>query len=66
MDNVQLAQVNSVWLRRTDDAWLAADLGDIAQPLRAALTGRLVSPPIDAMMAALGRNEVLGRIAAVG
>jgi glutamyl-tRNA synthetase len=41
-------------------------LGDIAQPLRAALTGRLASPPIDATMAALGRDEVVARIAAAG
>ena len=153
MDYTKLAQVNSVWMRRTDDAWLAADverrlgvaapglglllpmlkeraktlvelteaarfltarlapdakalgaltaaaksllaalapdlaasdftiagidgvlrafaeahgkkLGDIAQPLRAALTGRLASPPIDATIAALGRDEVGGRITA--
>ena len=38
-------------------------LGAIAQPLRAALTGSLVSPPIDAMLAALGRTEALARIA---
>ncbi|MDE2333842.1 MAG: glutamate--tRNA ligase [Rhodospirillales bacterium] len=40
-------------------------LGDVAQPLRAALTGRTTSPPIDATMAALGPAEVLGRIAAL-
>ncbi len=39
-------------------------LGDIAQPLRAALTGRVASPPIDATLAALGREESLARIAA--
>ena len=153
MDYVKLAQVNSVWMRRTDDAWLAADverrlgvaapgltlllpmlkeraktlvdlteaarflsarvapdakalaaltddarallaalapdlaasdftiagidsalrafaeahgkkLGEIAQPLRAALTGRLASPPIDATIAALGRDEAIARITA--
>ena len=37
-------------------------LGDIAQPLRAALTGRIASPPIDATLAALGRDEALARI----
>ncbi len=40
-------------------------LGTIAQPLRAALTGSPVSPPIDATLAALGRDESLARIAAV-
>ena len=37
-------------------------LGEIAQPLRAALTGRLVSPGIDAVLAALGREESLHRL----
>jgi glutamyl-tRNA synthetase len=41
-------------------------LGDAAQPLRAALTGSLVSPPIFDVMAALGREETLGRIADQG
>jgi glutamyl-tRNA synthetase len=39
-------------------------LGEIAQPLRAALTGRTVSPGIDATLAALGRAEALARIEA--
>jgi glutamyl-tRNA synthetase len=39
-------------------------LGQVAQPLRAALTGSLTSPGIDATLAALGRNESLERIAA--
>ncbi len=38
-------------------------LGDVAQPLRAALAGSLVSPPIFDVMAALGREETLVRIA---
>ena len=37
-------------------------LGAIAQPLRAALTGRSVSPPVFDVMAVLGRNETLARI----
>jgi glutamyl-tRNA synthetase len=40
-------------------------LGQVAQPLRAALTGSTTSPPIDATLAALGREESLARIAAV-
>ena len=40
-------------------------LGQIAQPLRVALTGSTVSPGIDATLLALGREEALGRIAAV-
>jgi glutamyl-tRNA synthetase len=34
----------------------------IAQPLRVALTGKAVSPPIDEVMEALGKTEVLRRI----
>lgn len=37
-------------------------LGDVAQPLRAALTGRGTSPPIFDVMAVLGRDESLARI----
>lgn len=40
----------------------ALKLGQIAQPLRAALTGSNVSPGIDATLAALGREEALARI----
>jgi glutamyl-tRNA synthetase len=39
-------------------------LGQVAQPLRAALTGSTTSPGIDATLAALGRAESLARIAA--
>ena len=37
-------------------------LGKLAQPLRAALTGSTVSPPIFEVMQNLGREECLGRI----
>ena len=39
-------------------------LGQVAQPLRAAMTGSSVSPGIDLTLAALGRDEVLARIGA--
>jgi glutamyl-tRNA synthetase len=39
-------------------------LGAVAQPLRAALTGSLSSPPIDAVLYALGRGEAVSRILA--
>jgi glutamyl-tRNA synthetase len=39
-------------------------LGQVAQPLRAALTGSTTSPGIDAVLAALGRDEVLARLKA--
>jgi glutamyl-tRNA synthetase len=37
-------------------------LGSIAQPLRAALTGRAVSPPVFEVLEVLGREESLARI----
>jgi glutamyl-tRNA synthetase len=37
-------------------------LGAVAQPLRAALTGSTVSPPIFEVMAVLGRDEALARL----
>jgi glutamyl-tRNA synthetase len=37
-------------------------LGKVAQPLRVALTGGTVSPPIDATLAVLGRERVLQRL----
>jgi glutamyl-tRNA synthetase len=39
-------------------------LGQVAQPLRAALTGSTASPGIDLTLAALGREEALARIRA--
>jgi glutamyl-tRNA synthetase len=42
-------------------------LGKVAQPLRVALTGGTISPPIDATLALLGREKVLARMdAALG
>ena len=37
-------------------------LGKVAQPLRAAVTGTTVSPPIFDVLATLGRDEALARI----
>lgn len=37
-------------------------LGTLAQPLRAALTGKTVSPPVFDVLAALGREEALARL----
>ena len=39
-----------------------AKLGSVAQPLRAALTGRITSPPIFDVLAVLGKDESLGRL----
>jgi glutamyl-tRNA synthetase len=41
---------------------LGAGLGKIAQPVRVAVTGTAVSPPIDATLDLLGRERALGRI----
>jgi len=40
-------------------------LGQVAQPLRAALTGRTASPSIFEVMQVLGREETLGRVSDV-
>ncbi len=43
-------------------AELGAGLGTVAQPLRVAVSGGAVSPPIDATVALIGRERVLDRI----
>jgi glutamyl-tRNA synthetase len=43
-------------------ARLGVGLGKIAQPLRVAVTGSSVSPPIDATLALVGRERTLARI----
>jgi glutamyl-tRNA synthetase len=59
------------WERADLQQWLrdyaevkGMKLGAVAQPLRAALTGSTQSPPIDAVLAALGRSEAITRILA--
>ncbi len=47
---------------RTYAETVGAKLGKVAQPLRAALTGKAVSPPVFDVMAVLGREEALARI----
>jgi glutamyl-tRNA synthetase len=39
-------------------------LGQAAQPIRAALTGKTSSPPVFAMLEVLGRDESLARLRA--
>jgi len=48
------------WVEAEGDPKLR--LKDVAQPLRAALTGATVSPPIFAVMQTLGRTESLARL----
>jgi glutamyl-tRNA synthetase len=43
-------------------ARLGVGLGKVAQPLRVAVSGGAVSPPIDATVALLGRDKTLARI----
>lgn len=59
------------WERKDLESWLrdyaevkGVKLGAVAQPLRAALTGSTQSPPIDAVLFALGRDEAVLRILA--
>jgi glutamyl-tRNA synthetase len=65
---LRLARLGT-WTRATLDdevrAFAAeeeAKLGEVAQPLRAALTGSRVSPGVFEVMEILGRDEVLGRL----
>jgi len=64
-----LAALGDDWSAATTEAAVRAvaerdglKLGKVAQPLRAALTGRTTSPPIFDVLAVLGRAESLGRI----
>ena len=47
---------------RTYAEAVGAKLGKVAQPLRVALTGKTVSPPVFDVMAVLGREEAVARI----
>jgi glutamyl-tRNA synthetase len=62
-------ETNSAWSAASTEADIRAfadrqgiKLGAIAQPLRAALTGRTTSPPIFDVLAVLGRDESLARL----
>ena len=41
---------------------LGVDLGKVAQPVRVAVAGTSVSPPIDVTLEALGRQKTLARL----
>ena len=58
------AQEIDASLRRFAEA-MGLKLGQVAQPVRAALTGSTVSPGIDETIMALGRDETLARLRAV-
>jgi glutamyl-tRNA synthetase len=55
------AQSTEAAVRRYADE-SGSKLGQVAQPLRAALTGRSTSPGIFDVMAVLGRTESLARL----
>jgi glutamyl-tRNA synthetase len=62
-------EMNAVWNADAIEAEVRAfaekanlKLGAVAQPLRAALTGRTTSPPIFDVLAVLGREESLARL----
>jgi glutamyl-tRNA synthetase len=68
-DVVQALETVEPWIADRIEASVRAfaerkeiKLGNIAQPLRAALTGRLTSPPIFDVLAVLGKIESLHRI----
>jgi len=63
----QLGDWSAVAIHELISALVAAhhvSLGKVAQPLRLALCGGTVSPPIDATLAILGKAESLSRLAA--
>jgi glutamyl-tRNA synthetase len=55
-------QLEAAARRHIDQADTPIELRDIAQPLRATLTGAIVSPPIFEVMQTLGREETLARL----
>lgn len=62
-------EANSAWSAATTETNVRAfverqgiKLGAVAQPLRAALTGRTTSPPIFDVLAVLGKDESLARL----
>jgi glutamyl-tRNA synthetase len=61
----ELADWTAVVLEAATRAYaqkIGVKLRDVAQPLRAALTGRAVSPPVFEVLEVLGREESLGRL----
>lgn len=52
---------NHLLIQRLSESW-NEPLVKIAQPLRVALTGRTVSPPIDEVMEVLGKEKVIQRL----
>ncbi|HEV7456389.1 MAG TPA: glutamate--tRNA ligase [Roseococcus sp.] len=69
LDLAEFLSAMPEWTRADLEHWLrdyadvkGVKLKDVAQPLRVALTGSTMSPPIDLTLEALGRDEALARI----
>jgi len=60
LDRFTAQSIETALRRRAEET--SVKLGKLAQPLRAALTGETVSPPIFQAAALLGREETLARI----
>jgi glutamyl-tRNA synthetase len=68
-DLVRQLEANGAWSAESTEAEVRSfveqkgvKLGGVAQPLRAALTGRTTSPPIFDVLAVLGKEESLARL----
>ncbi|NKC30414.1 glutamate--tRNA ligase [Falsiroseomonas selenitidurans] len=71
LGNLAAFLAEAPWERADLEQWLrdyaevkGVKLGQVAQPLRVALTGSTQSPPIDAVLVALGKAEAIARIEA--
>jgi glutamyl-tRNA synthetase len=60
ISNMSKAGLEQIFITFLDDKKIK--LGNVAQPLRVALTGKTVSPGIFEVMEVLGKDEVLGRL----
>lgn len=60
ISNMSKAGLEQIFMTFLDDKKIK--LGNVAQPLRVALTGKTVSPGIFEVMEVLGKDEVLGRL----
>ncbi len=61
-DIPELTRKNSIVIFYSMKDHQNISLTDIIQPIRFALTGKIVSPPIDEVMEVLGKEKVIERI----
>ena len=69
LGEVSIRLMNAAWTETELNSFIVSEAarmgikpGAIAQPLRACLTGKLATPPLNEVMVALGRGETLRRI----